>query len=189
MDIAQTPEPLQELVITLELIAEGDGDDSALINTVRYETLAALQREGYKTFPAAYSEEKGAGLLVEFVTTVQQIAATVWNDHAVITEGIADISGLVTIFAGISSVLKRVRQAHEKCVGKEESTARPMKVAVEIDGKLLALEVSDIAQADAALRLAMKYRSEYPDSSTQVTTKRKVKIQGRVPTRKKRPRR
>ena len=187
---AQTPGLTRELVVTFELVAEEGEDDPALINMVGHETVAALQQEGYTARPSVYTGQKGAeAFLIEFVTTVQQVATTVWNEHAAITEGIADLSGLVTIFGGILSVLKRMWQAHEKHAGKEESQAHPIKMTVEIDGVPLVIEASDITQADAALKLALKYHSAYPATATQGTTKGKIKVRGQVPTRKRRPRR
>lgn len=107
METPQTSEPSQQCVITLALVAEEGGDDSALLTTLGHETLVALQREGYRTHPAPYSEEKGVGaFLVELVTTAWQIATTLWDHHAAIAEGIADASGLLAICAGLSSVLK-----------------------------------------------------------------------------------
>jgi hypothetical protein len=74
-------------------------------------------------------------------------------------------------------------------VGKEESVARPIKIMVEIDGASLVIEASDVMQANAALKLALKYRSEHPTTATQVTTKSKIKVQGQMPARKRRKRR
>jgi hypothetical protein len=135
-----------------------------------------------------YTGQKG-GFLVELVTITQQIAIATWNNHVAIAEGIADLSGLVTIFGGILPMLKRMQQTHEQQVGKEESSARPIKITVGIDEMPLDIEVSDITQADAALKLALKYCSAHPVAATQVTAKSKVKVQGRLPARKRRKRR
>ena len=189
MTTAHTPEHFQELAITLELVSGEGGDDPALINAIGYETLMTLQEGGYKTRPAAYSEEKGAGFLIELVTTAQQITTALWNNHAIIAEGIADLSGLVTIFTVIIPILKQVRQAHKKQMGKEGSTAHPIKVTVEIDGASVGIEASDLVHADAALQLALKYCAAHPAAATQATTKSKAKVRGQIPARKRRPRR
>lgn len=187
---SQTPGPAQKLEVMFELAAEEGEDDAALINMVGHETVSALQQEGYTARPPVYTGQKGAeGFLVEFVTMIQQTATTVWNDHMAIAEGIADLSGLITIFGGILPVLKRMWQAHEKHVSEEKGTTRLIKMMVEIDGAPLVIEASDITQADAALKLALKYRSAHPAAATQVTTKSKVKVRGQVPARKRRPRR
>ncbi len=86
-------------------------------------------------------------------------------------------------------MLKRMLQAHEQQVGKAESTARPIKITAEIDGVPLVVEAAEVAQADAALKLALKYHALYPHKATPVTAKSKTKIQGQVPARKRRPRR
>lgn len=184
---AQTPGPAQKLMVTFELVAEEGEDDPALINMVGHEIVTALRQEGYTARPPVYTGQKGAeGFLVEFVTTIQQIATTAWNYHSAIAEGIADLSGLVAIFGGILPMLKRVGQAHEKHVGNDESTARPIKMTVEIDGAPLVIEAFEITQADAALKLALKYRSAHPAVASQATTKSKVKVRGQVPARKRR---
>jgi hypothetical protein len=184
------PERSQECIVTLELVAEEGEYDPALINVLGYETVAVLQQEGYTARPAAYTGRKGVeGFLVEFVITVQQVANVLWAQHVAIAEGIADLSGLVTIFGYILPMLQRMRQTFERQVGEKESQAHPIKITVEIDGAPLVIEASDIAQADAALKLALKYHSAYPATSSQVTTKSKTKVQGGVPARKRRPRR
>jgi hypothetical protein len=190
INTAQSSESSCELVITFELVTEGNVDDPALNHALVNETITALQQQGYGTRPPAYSEQKGAAsFLVEFVINIQQIATTVWDNHAAIAEGIGDFSGLIAICTGIVSVVKQVQQSYEKQVGKAECTAHPIKMTIEIDGKPLVIEASDITQADTALQLALKYRAAHPDLAPQVTTKSKAKVQGRVPARKRRPRR
>jgi hypothetical protein len=175
--------------LLFELVAErSDENDPALISTLGSEISAQLQQEGYIVHSWVYSGQKG-GFLVELVTAIQQIGVTAWDNHAIIAEGVADLSGLVTIFGGILPVLKRMIQAHEQQVGKTESAARPIKITAEIDGVPLVIETSEITQADAVLKLALKYRSLHPDEAMRVTAKSKTKIQGRIPARKRRPRR
>jgi hypothetical protein len=190
MEEKRISEHSQDCVITFELIAEENEFDPALIDTVGHVTVAALEQEGYTTEPPVYTGQKGIErFFIELVTTVQQIATFVEGNHAAIAEDIADISGLVTIFGGIVPVLKRLREAHEKQVGKTESTIYPIKMTTDVDGAQLVIEMSDIEQADAAFKLAMKYHSAYPAKAMQVSTKSKAKVQGRVPARKRRPRR
>ncbi len=86
-------------------------------------------------------------------------------------------------------MLKRMVQTHEQQVGKAESAARPIKITAEIDGVPLVIEAAEVAQADAAFKLALKYHSFYPHKTAQATAKSKTKIQGQVPARKRRPRR
>lgn len=191
--IPNTPplsEPSQEQLILFELVPEkSDENDSALINTLGREITTQLQYdEGFIVGSAVYSGQKG-GFLVELVMAIQQVGAMAWDNHALIAEGIADLSGLVAVFAGVLPVLKRIVHAHEKQVGKTESTARPIKMTVEIDGVPVVIETAEVEQADAALKLALKYRSLYPDKAMGVTAKSKTKVQGQVPERKRRPRR
>lgn len=183
-DTAHTPEAPEELVITLELVA--DEGDPALVNAVGRDIVAALQQEG-ETVRPVYTGQKG-GFLVEVVTTITQLATTAWDHRSVAEEVIADLSGLVTIFAALLSKFKQMLHAHEQRVGKEESTSNPIKIVLEIDGVPLGIKPSDVMQDDAAHKLTLQFRSAHPLVAPQVTTKSKVKVQGRVPTRKRRRR-
>ena len=187
---AQAHEPSQVLNISFELAAEESENDHALINMIGQETVTALQQEGYTACPPIYTGQKGIeSFLVDFVITIQQITTTIWTNHAAIAEGVADLSGLVTIFGGILPMLKHMQHAHKKHFGNKESVAPPIKMTVEVDGALLVIEASEIAQADAALKLALKHFSMHPAVATQATTKSKLKVRGQVPTRKRRVRR
>src|SRR5947209_8309815 len=151
-DTARTPEAPEELVMTLELVA--DEGDPALVNAVGRDTVAALQQEGDTVRPV-YTGQKG-GFLVEVVTTVTQLATIAWDHRAVAGEVIADLSRLVTIFAAVLPKLKQLRHAHEQHMGKEESTSNPIKFVLEIDDASLSIEPSDAAQDDAAPKLALQ---------------------------------
>jgi hypothetical protein len=185
-DRAHTPEAPEELVMTLELVADEGEGDPALVNAVGRDTVAALQREGDTVRPV-YTGQKG-GFLVDVVMTVTQLATIAWDNRAVAGEVIADLSGLVTIFAAVLPKLKQMLHAHEQRVGKEESTSNPMKIVIEIDGVPFNIEPSDVMQDDAAHKLTLQFSSAHPAVAPQVTTKSKVKVQGRVPTRKRRRR-
>ncbi len=185
-----TPEPSpQMLTITFELVAEEKENSYALINTIGQETAIALQGEGYIASLSIYSGQKGMeSFLIDFLLTIQQITTNVWDNHAAIAEGIADLSGLVTIFGGILPILKHLRDAHTKHTDNKSSLASPIKMTVEINGKLLVIEASEITQADAALKLALKYFSMHSTVATQAA-KSKLKVRGQVPTHKRRARR
>src|SRR5579885_991450 len=177
----------QELIIAIELVIEEGEPDPALLTALGDETVRALQQEGYVPLPSAYTGQKGIeSFFVELGIAAQQLATALWNNHAAIAEGIADLSGLLTIFTAILPVLKRVQQAHRKQMGAEESAARPINMTVEIDGASVTIETSDLAQADAALQLALKYRAAHPATASRVTTKSKIKVRGRVSARKRR---
>jgi hypothetical protein len=73
-------------------------------------------------------------------------------------------------------------------VGKEERTSNPIKFVLEIDGASFSIEPSDVMQDGAARKLTLQFRSAHPTVAPQVTTKSKVKVQGRIPTRRRRHR-
>lgn len=181
-------EPQQEFLYTFELVGENNEADSALILKVGREIIDVLKQEGYTICAPVYTGQKG-GFLVEVITTVQQIANMLWNHHEAIAEGLADLSGLATIFSAILPTLKKMLGIYEKQVGKEASITHPIKITVEIDGVSLNIESKDLTQAEAALQLALRYRSINTATIDQVTSKSKVKIQGRIPARKRKRRR
>ncbi len=180
----------QELIIAIELVIEEGEPDPALLTALGDETVRALQQERYEALPSAYTGQKGGeSFFVEFAIAAQQIATALWNHHAAIAEGIADLSGLLTIFTAILPVLKRVQQAHRKQMGAEESAARPINMTVEIDRESVIIEAPELAQADAVLQFALKYRAAHPATASRVTTKSKIKVRGQVRARKRRSRR
>lgn len=179
----------QELVAIFELMSEGNEYDPALINTIGREAVSALQQEGYNAKPPAYTGQKGIeSFFVELVFVAQSIATFVESNHVAIAESIADISGLITVLGGILPMFQRMHEVHERNVGKTESTTHPIKMILEIDEEPLVIEVFDINQADAALKLALKYRSTHLTKASQVTTKSKIKVKGYIPARERRRR-
>jgi hypothetical protein len=150
------------------------------------DTVAALQQEGDTVRPV-YTGQKG-GFLVDVVTTVTQLAASGWDHRTVAEEVITDLSCLITIFAAVLPKLKQMLLVRMQHVGKEESTSNPMKIVIEIDGVPFNIKPSDVMQDDAAHKLTLQFRSAHPAVAPQVTTKGKVKVQGRVPTRERRRR-
>jgi hypothetical protein len=78
--------------------------------------------------------------------------------------------------------------AHEQRVGKEESINNPVKIVIEIDGAPLVIESSEVMQDDTAPKLALQFRSAHPTVAPKVAAESKVKVQGRIPTRKRRRR-
>ncbi len=170
-------------MITLELVAgedESEGDP-ALVLAVGRDTVIALQQEGYIVHPV-YTGQKG-GFLFEVVTEAMQF---VWNYHE---EIIADLSGLVTIFGTIIPIIKKMSQAHEQDVGKEEGVTKPIKIKIEIDGAPIMIEAPDIMQAESALKLAYQYQSVHPNTAFQATPNSNIKVQEQIPARKRRKRR
>lgn len=174
------------MTITFELLTAEGEHDPALLQALGQATTAALQPAGYTVQPATCTGERGlASFFVKFVTIAQHI----WANHAAISEGIADLSSLVTIFATVLPILQKTRQVHEKQVGQNESTERPIKLIVTIDGGSLEIEAADLGQAEAVLQLARKYHTAHPEKAAQVTPRSRVEVRARVPARKRRPRR
>ncbi|GHO98816.1 hypothetical protein KSF_088640 [Reticulibacter mediterranei] len=181
--ISPRSEDEQKCTVILELVTDPNDHDPALLSAIGHEVVHLAQAEGYTTRPAPYTGERGIeSFLVELVTF---IAA----NHATIAEGIADLSGLLTVCTSLVPLLKRTKEAHTQHVGQQDSATHPIKLTVEIDGKPLVIEAVDLTQADAALQLALKYRALYPTTAAQVTPTSTIKVQGQISARKRRKRR
>ena len=166
------------MVITMELVADEEEGDPALITAIGRETATTLQRDG-STLRPIYTGQRGGPFIVEVVQAVEQV----WSNRAAIEEGLNDLSALVTIFSAALPIIKRLCHAHKQQVGKDESLAHPVKISIEIDGALLVVEAADVAQAAAALILAQQFHSAHSKEATKVNPKSQVKVQGRVPRR------
>src|SRR5260221_8981025 len=168
------------MVITFELIADEAEGDPALINAVGRDTVTSIQRDGSIVRPV-YTGQRGGPFIVEIIHAIEQAMVQLWTNRAAIEEGLKDISTLVTIFNAVLPLIKHLRHAHEHQVGKDESQAHPVKIAVEIDGAPLTVEASDVTEADATLALAQRFLTAHPKEAAHVTPKSRVKVQGRVP--------
>ncbi|GHO94897.1 hypothetical protein KSF_049450 [Reticulibacter mediterranei] len=181
--ISPRSEDEQKCTVILELVTDPNDHDPALLSAIGHEVVHLAQAEGYTTRPAPYTGERGIeSFLVELVTF---IAA----NHATIAEGIADISGLLTVCTSLVPLLKRTKEAHTQQVGPTGQHDSSIKLTIEIDGKPLVIEAADLTQADAVLKLALKYRALYPTTATQVTPNSTIKVQGQMHARKRRRRR
>src|SRR5260221_14338053 len=85
------------VVITLELVADEEEVDPALITAIGRETATTLQHDG-STLRPVYTEQRGGPFIVEVVQPVEQAAVQVWSNRAAIGEGLNDLSALGTIF-------------------------------------------------------------------------------------------
>jgi len=173
------PVDLGQMVIALELDGPERENDPALVLSVGNTTVTDVL-EGQYTLHQEYTGQKG-GFFIQFVTTIVQYVL----DNRL--EIIADLSGLVTIFGGVLPIVQKIRKAHRKHVGNEESERNPVKIEVEIDGAPIRIEASDLAEAEGALKLAQRFHSMYPDAKP--TSQSQVAIRGKVPPRKRPARR
>ncbi len=160
------------VVITLELVADEEEVDPALITAIGRETATTLQHDG-STLRPVYTGQRGGPFIVEVVQAVEQAAVQVWSNRAAIEEGLNDLSALVTIFSAALPIIKRLH---------------PVKISIEIDGTRLAVEAADLAQAAAALTLAQQFHTAHPKEAAKINPKSQVKVQGRVPRKPRRRR-
>jgi hypothetical protein len=169
----QTDEQSQ-MVITLELDSTEREGDPALVFAVGNTIVMDLQQEQY-VLRQPYTGQKG-GFLVQFVVPIAQF---ILQHHA---EVIGEVGGLVGIFSNSIPVLQKVQQAYRKLVGKEESEHNPLKIDIEIDGVPIHIEASDITQAEAALKLALRFHSLHPGAKP--TPQSAITVRSQIPSRK-----
>lgn len=182
----------QRFTITLELLPATPADnDPALLYAMLRDTVDALQHDGYEV-TAPYTGQRGGELLIEISqvwTTLMTAVNYAWAHRAAAEELLNDGSALVTICVAAVPVIHKIRHAHEKRVGKEESTANPVKITLVIDGSPIQVESADLEQTEAALALAIKAKAMYPIVAARVTPKSHVQVKGHVPNKKRRSRR
>jgi len=182
-------DPMESLAITLELVHDaGEGDqDPALVSAIGSDTVETLQRNGYALHPI-YTGQRGGSFLVEVITAISQVASQVWANKAVIEEVVNDTAALTTVFSAVIPIARSIFHIHEQRVGKDESQAQPLTIVIEVDGARISLAASDLTQADAALTVAQHFVAAHPQVASQVTTRSKVSMQGRIPRRPRRRR-
>ncbi|WP_052889389.1 hypothetical protein [Thermogemmatispora carboxidivorans] len=156
-------QPSERLQVLFELVpapgAEGAAD-LALLTALHHELATNLQQEGFVLYPPAPTGQKGTpDFFTEAWLILQQVAGAVWQRHAAIAEGLADLSALVTLFEKLLPVLKRLREHHARLVGQGVSQERALSWTIELQGARLTLEATDLEQAKAALQLAKKLQA------------------------------
>ncbi|MBX5458287.1 MAG: hypothetical protein IRZ31_15445 [Thermogemmatispora sp.] len=190
-------QPAERLQVLLELVpASGTEEtgDLALLTALHHELATDLQQAGFVLQPPISTGQKGApAFFIEAWLILQQVAGAVWQQHAAIAEGLADLSALVTLFEKLLPVLKRLRERHARLVGQQASQERALRWTIELGETRLTLETSDLDQAGAALQLAKKLQtalaSERARSGKPPKQPDTLTLTATVPPRKKRRRR
>ncbi|RAQ94226.1 hypothetical protein [Thermogemmatispora tikiterensis] len=186
--------PAERLQVWLELVpASGteEAGDLALLTALHHQLATDLQQEGFVLHPPASTGQKGApAFFIEAWLILQQVAGAVWQQHAAIAEGLADLSALVTLFEKLLPVLKRLRERHARLVGQQASQERALRWTIELGETRLTLETADLDQAEAALQLAQKLQtalaSERARSGKPPKRPATLTVRGTVPPRRRR---
>nr|BBH92093.1 hypothetical protein KTA_02920 [Thermogemmatispora argillosa] len=188
--------PAEWLQVWLQLVPAPEttgATDLALLTALQHELATELQREGFVLPAPAPTGQKGADLVTEAWLLVRQVAGAVWQHHAAIAEGLADLSALVTLFEKLLPVLKRLRERHARLVGPQASQEQPLSWTIELGEARLTLEAPDLDQVQAALQLARRIQNALAGSrsgsGTPAKLPNKVRVRGTVPPRRKRKRR
>ncbi|MBE3568075.1 MAG: hypothetical protein IMW90_20350, partial [Thermogemmatispora sp.] len=190
-------QPAERLQVLLELVPAAGTEgaaDLALLTALHHELATTLQQEGFLLQPPAATGQKGTpDFFIEAWLILQQVAGTVWQHHAAIAEGLADLSALVTLFEKLLPVLKRLCERHARLVGQQASQERSLRWTIELGETRLTLEASALDQAEAALQLARTVQDAFArspsGSGTPAKPPRTITVKGTVPPRKKRRRR
>jgi hypothetical protein len=181
-------EDAQQLIVTFEFLpADPAESDPALLSAVRLDMMHLLQQDGYM-LEMPETGQRGGDLLA-IIVALPQLLATAWAQRAVAEEVLNDSSALVGIFTALVAVIQKVKQAHEQRVGKQESSAAPVKMKLVIDGAPLEVEAQDLAQAELALKLALRFRAAHPTQAAQVSPHSKIEMRAYVQKKKVRRRR
>jgi hypothetical protein len=184
----QNTNNLPQVTIILEILSEeADEADLGMMYAIKRDTVEALQRDGYRIQPVS-TGQRGGDLIVEVITTVTNIAATVWANKEAVERGINDAGALVTIFGGIVPVIQHFAQSHQKRAGQANNLTSPIKITIEIDGFPMTFEVADVKQAEAVMKLAQQFHTSHPTIAARVTPQSKIKVTGTIPKKQQRKR-
>ena len=169
-----------ELRITLELVSEGVSElDLSVISAIGRDFVSSLQHEGYLVGPSdTSSKTRGGELLVDIIQNLSNVATNAWIHREMFENLLSDASSLITICGGVTAVLQHMVETYKK---RAIPGNDPLKITLEIEGKTVSVEASDVEQADAALKLARKYAIDYPDATRKITSQSKTKIKGTLP--------
>jgi hypothetical protein len=152
----------------------------AAVGAVERDAIEALQHASYTIRPV-YTGQRGGEFLFEVITSLTNIATSVWANKAGIEEVANDLGALVTICVGIVPIAQHIVRAHKRRVGTVDTAQQPIKITVEIDGAPISVEAVDLEQAEAALKLARQFHVSHPTIATQVSPQSRVKIRDAVP--------
>lgn len=172
-----------QITITLEIVPVDPHDpDLALVNAIGHDATDALLQDGSR-IERVYTGQRG-GFLVDVTMFISTAATYVWSNKEVI---IADVSGIVTILTStVLPMMRQLRQAYEKQVGKDIAEQRPIKFTLEIVGKPIQIEVADLENAEGVLRMAQRIHADYPGTTTKTLKNRLTTSVPKGPVRKRR---
>ena len=179
---AETSSPSQ-VTFTLEIVPDDPRDaDPALVDAIGRDATDALRQDGSRVEPV-YTGQRG-GFLVDVTMFVSTAATYAWANKDII---IADISGIVTILtSAVLPVVKQLRQAYEKRVGKNVAEQYPIKFTLEIAGKPVSFEVADLEGAEGVLKLAQRIHADHPGMTTKTPQSKLTTSVPKGPVRRRR---
>ena len=170
-----------QVILTLEIVPD-DPVDAHLVDAIGRDASDALRQDGSRVEPV-YTGQRG-GFLVDVTMLVSTAATSAWINKDII---IADLSGIVTILtSAVLPVVKRLRQAYDKRVGKEVAAQHPIKFTLEIAGKPVQIEVADLEHAEGVLKLAQRMHADHPGMTTKAPPGKLTTSVPQGPVRKRR---
>lgn len=162
------------VTITLELApTESAGANLEVVNAIGRETVDSLREEGC-TFEPIYTGQRGGFLVNVLIPSLTAI----WAQKDVI---LADGSALTTIMTPVVLIVMHLRGAQEKRMGKDAVHQSPIRVTFEIDGSPISIEVPDLETAEDAIKIAERFRTQYPAVAKRVTHQSHIKVTASVP--------
>ena len=171
-----------QVTLTLEIVPDDPGDaDPALVDAIGRDATEALRQDGSRVEPV-YTGQRG-GFLVDVTMFISTAATHAWANKDII---IADVSGIVTILTAVPPVVKRLRQAYEKRVGKDVAEQHPIKFTLEISGKPVQVEVADLESAERMLKLAQHIYADHPGMTQKMPPSKLTTSVPKGPRRKRR---
>ncbi|GCE08227.1 hypothetical protein [Dictyobacter aurantiacus] len=164
--------------ITIELEPE-NAEEWRLLNVSRLgqNFIRALPRSEYTVLYDGDEQVRGVDTFIVHVLIELTSAATyLWDQRAAIEEGVQFAGTTISVCTGIVSLLKHLKEVQKK---QPDGDAQGIAFTVEVDGKKVTVQASELEDAEAAVKLARRLLETAP-AGKQITSKSKAKVHGRV---------
>ena len=174
--------------ITIELEPENADEWKQLnVNRLGQNFIRALPTSDYTVLYDGDGDDQVRGVdsfAVHMLMELTNVATYIWEQRAAIEQGMEYTSTTISVCTGIVSLLKRLKDVQKK---QPEGEHQAITFVVEVDGKKVTVQAADVEDAEAAIKLAQRLLTTTP-AGKQITSKSKVKVNGRVsnPSRKRR---
>lgn len=164
------PSTIQNKIIQLEVVSEEKHQgDIVDIDEVGRSLFDHLRNSGY-TATAAHTGKKGGEPLFDVLLQGSQFL----HDNK-------DV--LLALFESVTLILQCLFIARDRRAEIEKTRRAPLIFTLQVDGRPLTIETADVKDA---VKLIEQFQKLYPDEAKKLATQHTIKIEARVPKKRRR---